>query len=223
MSIVNTLSRTGHLEEFGRPLVTNSGVKTPQQRKALALANLTSGSITSGIGTITTSATTTAVETLLPNGVRQTKLTLTNFALGNGGDAAALGIGAKYYTLPAGDATIIRSWIKGTFTPAVLYTNALDAGIGTVIASGVVSVLGGTATFENVVGGVATAALAPGGAAYAASTLSVTGNGGIPTLLIATAASHDLFLNVAGTWTDIAAAGAVTFTGTIFHEWQLMA
>jgi len=218
MSVVNTLSRSGHFEEFGHPLVTNTGVLTPQQRKALAMANLVSNG-TSGAGTVTTSTTTTASERVGINGVRQTRLTLTSFALGNGDDNTALGIGAKVYTFPAGDIMIINSWAAGLFIPAVLYTNVLDAGIGTVIASGAVSVLGGTATFENIIGGTASAAQAPAGGAWAATTNSVVGNGGNPNFLMATGAVHDIFLNAAGTWTNVAAAGAVVFTGTIVVNW----
>lgn len=221
MSVVNTLARSGHFSEFNSPLVTNSGVLTPQQRKALALANLNSGA-TSGAGTVTTALTTSAVERVGFNGVRQTRLTLTNFDLGNGDDNAALGIGNKFYTLPAGDIMVINSWAKGLFIPAVLYINAVDAGIGTVIASGAVSVLGGTATFENIIGGTASAALAPTGGAWAATTNSVVGNGGNPNFLVASAGSHDLFLNAAGTWTNVAAAGDVVFTGTIVINWVLL-
>lgn len=218
MSVVNTLARSGHFSEFNSPLVTNSGVLTPQQRKALALANLVSGG-TSGAGTVTTAATTVATERVGINGVRQTRLALTAFDLGNGDDNAALGIGAKVYTFPAGDIMIINSWAKGLFIPAVLYVNTLDAGIGTVIASGAVSVLGGTSTFENIIGGTTSAAQAPSGGAWAATTESVTGNGGNANFLMASAASHDIFLNAAGTWTNVAAAGDVVFTGTIVINW----
>jgi hypothetical protein len=172
---------------------------------------------------VTTSTTTVASEKVLMGGIRQTRLTLTAFSLGNGGDAAALGIGAKVYTFPTGNHMILDSMAFGTFTPAVLYTNVLDAGIGTVVAAGVVSVLGGTATFENFIGGTASAALSPTGGAWAATTNSVIASGGNPHFLVTTAGVHDIFLNAAGTWTDVAAAGAVTFTGTIVINWAPLA
>jgi len=214
MSVVNTLARSAHFSEFNSPLVTNSGVKTPQQRKALALANLVSGG-TSGAGTVTTSTTTTATERVGFNGQRQTVLTLTAFALGDGDDNTALGIGAKVYTFPAGDVQILSARATGLFIPSVLYVNTVVGGIGTVIASGAVSVLSGTATFQNVITGVASAALSPTGGAWTGANS--------PGLLLASAGSHDIFLNAAGTWTNVAAAGAVVFTGTIVVDWVQIA
>lgn len=40
MTIFSGLAKENHLSEFGEPLETQAGVKTPAQRKALALANL---------------------------------------------------------------------------------------------------------------------------------------------------------------------------------------
>lgn len=218
MSVVNTLSRSGHFSEFNSPLVTAAGVLTPQQRKQLAMDNLTSG-FTDGAGTVATSATTAAVEALGTDGVRTTSLALTAFALGNGGDGADLGIGALVYTFPAGNVQFIDATLSGNFGTTVLYTNALDAGLGSVIASGVVAVLGGTATFEDFIGSLTTAVL-PGGAV-----VGMTGQAaaaGIGNRMIAASAAHTVHLNAAGSWTNIAAAGPVTFTGNIVLRWKLI-
>src|SRR5690242_18395147 len=55
----------------------------------------------SSVGTVTTSATTVAEEH--GDAINHfTKLTMTAFAVGTGADNASLGIGAKFYTFPAG-------------------------------------------------------------------------------------------------------------------------
>lgn len=218
MSVVNTLARSGHFGEFNSPLVTNTGVLTPQARKALAMANL-SGGFTTDAGTITTAATTTAVHYKDAAGMRTSVFTLTAFAMGDGGDGAALGIGAKFFSFPAGNIWFERAAMSGTFGTAVLYTNVLDAGIGNTVASGVVSVLGGTADFEDYIGSVTTAALPT---ATCAGASGVAAAAGLSNRVVLTASVHDLFLNAAGTWTNIAAAGAVTFTGTITVVWKLL-
>lgn len=211
--------RTKHFSELASPLVTNRGVRTPQQRKAEAMENL-SGAFTTDAGTITTAATTTAKHFKDAAGMRTTVFTLTSFALGNGADNAALGIGAKFFDFPAGNIWFQDAAINGTFGTSVLYTNALDAGIGSVIASGAVSVLGGTATFEDFIGSLTTAVLPT---ATVAGVTGTTAAAGIGSRLIASASAHTVHLNAAGTWTDIAAAGPVTFTGTIVLRWKLLA
>jgi len=219
MSVASNLGRYNHFSEFNSPLVTNEGVLTPEERKALAMANL-SGDFTTGAGTVTTTTTTSVEHFKDPAGMRTSVFTLTAFSLGNGGDAAALGIGAKFFDFPAGNIWFQDASINGTFGTAVLYTNVLDAGIGSVIASGVVSVLGGTATFEDFIGSLTTAALPT---ATVAGVSGLAAADGISNRLIASASAHTVHLNAAGTWTDIAAAGAVTFTGTIVLRWKLLA
>lgn len=217
MSVVNTLSRAGHFEEFNSPLVTAEGVLTPDARKLRALRNLQS--VTAGNGTITTAATTTALNQRDASGKRSTILTLTAFTIDTGGDNAALGIGAKFWTFPAGDIYFYNAEMFGTFLDSTSagYTNVLDAGIGSVIASGAVSVLGGTATFEDTIGGTTTAVLP---AATVAAGTGLAAAAGISNRVIASSAVHDLFLNVAGTWTNVTTAGAIKFTGTIIVNWR---
>lgn len=171
----------------------------------------------SGVGTVTTSGTTVAEE--YGNGISHiTKLTLTAFAVGTSGDNASLAIGAKFYTLPAGAMIVEDASISGTVLAAIsVTTNTPDTAIGTVIGSGanaVVSAVG--ATSENVLGGVAAASVNNG----AVSGSSVTGPGSLIPLFITSAGVHDLYLNMAAAWADVAAAGAVTFTGVITIKWR---
>jgi len=216
MSLYGAFDKTKHLSELDDPLNTAEGVKTPQQRKQLVLDNLFQG-FTSGAGT-KNGATVTATETMAPDGTRTTELALVGTSLGNGGDGAALGIGVLVYTFPAGDYHFIDANIKGAFSSTGAYTNVLDFGLGSVIASGVVSVLGGTATFEDYIGSLTSAALNAGGAGMGVSGDAAAN--GIRNRVVLAAAAHTLHLNAAGTWTDIAAASPVLFTGLIQVRWR---
>ena len=192
-------------------------------RAAATTANTPALLTQSNIGTVTTGATTVAEEH--GDGIHHiTKLTMTAFAVGTVPDNASLGIGAKFYTFPAGTIEILAASMVGGFTGAVTVTTATpEIGIGTVIASGAVSVLSGTATFEDIIdgnlsgtGGDTVAPNIAGGTFYknksSAAPIVIKTSGG---------KSHDLFLNAAAAWSDVAAPGAGTFTGTIIIEWRL--
>jgi hypothetical protein len=182
---------------------------------------------TTGVGTVTTAATTTAAE--YGDGARShlTALTMTNFAVGTSADNAALAIGAKFYTWPTGK-DILVEWasIDGGVTAAIsVTTDTPEVGIGTVIASGANATLT-TATWENIVdggasgSGVDAAAVAPdvAGTAFRKKSLTTV----TPIIKASGGAARDLFLNVAATWADVTAAGAVTFTGTIILKWTVL-
>lgn len=137
-----------------------------------------------------------------------TKLTLTDFAVGSSTGAAALGFGALLYTLPAGVQKVNAVYQSVALTGAAGITaDTPEIGLGTVVASGAVSVLGGTATFEDILEGSAVADC--NGTANIDSDLAVN-------QLVATGGAKTVYLNLADTW---AAAGAVTATGTIVLEW----
>lgn len=150
-----------------------------------------------------------------------TKLTCTAFAVGTGGDAADLGIGAVCYTLPAGAYAWLGGSIEGIFSQASAgVITGGEVGLGTVVASGAVAVLSGTATFENIMNGQAIAT-------YTLGTTRVTA-AGQPTApnitTVATGASpRTVFLNIAASWPNIASAEAVTFTGTVTIRWMKIA
>lgn len=175
----------------------------------------------STVGTVTTTAT-TAVEEYGSGIDHFTKLTMTAFSLGNTADNAALGIGAKFYTFPAGTILVTQATLVGSLTANIsVKTDTPEIGIGTVVASGAVSVLSGTATFEDIIdgnvsgtGGDTVAPDVNGTTFYKSS--SFTSN-----VLIKTTGgkSRDLFLNAAATWADVTAAGALTFTGVVTLKW----
>jgi hypothetical protein len=176
-----------------------------------------------GAGTVTTSATTVAAE--YGDGVNHiTKLTMTAFAMGTSGDNASLGIGAKFYTFPAGTILVESATIVGGITAAIsVTTDTPEVGIGTVIGSGAIATL--STTLEDIVDGGA--AGLTGGDAVApdvAGTAFYKGNTFTTGILIKTSGgkARDLFLNAAVAWADVTAAGAVTFTGVITLKWRVV-
>jgi len=128
---------------------------------------------------------------------------------------ADLAVGVLIYTLPAG-AKIIKSGnvdialdeLDGNIT-----ADTPDVGIGTVIGTGAVSVLGGTGTFEDIVTGRAAADC--NGTATVGTAMPTGATGG---LVIEVGDAHTIHFNVADGW---AASGeaACPVTGTAVIEW----
>ncbi len=149
-----------------------------------------------------------------------TKLTLTSFAVGTGGDAADLALGALVYTFPSGTIMVENSSIVGTFDQASHGTiTDGECGLGTVVGSTAVDTLGEVgATSENILNGD-TGVLSTYVLGTTLVQASGVGVGGLP-LTILSAGVHTVFLNIAATWPNIAAAEAVTFTGTITIRWR---
>jgi len=131
-----------------------------------------------------------------------------DFAVAAAADEA---IGKLIYTFPAGahllSATSMSVALQGGGT---VDADTPDVGIGTVIATGAVAVLGGTATFEDIIDGQTAADC--GGTATAAflkpdDELSVAAD---------VKAVH---LNIADGW---AGADTVTASGTVVLKWTIM-
>lgn len=130
---------------------------------------------------------------------------------------ANLAVGKLAYTLPAGK-ILIKSALLNIALDEIdgnITADTPDVGIGTVIASGAVAVLSGTATFENIVTGQ-TAADCNGTA-----TVKATDPTAGVALEITAAGAHTIYLNVADGW---AASGeaACPVTGTIIIEWLFL-
>lgn len=219
---------TNPLSELATPIDIGSGVVTPETLRARARYNMGMGSATATtFGTVTTAATTTALEHF--TGIEhRTIMTLTSFAVGTSADNASLGIGAKLYTFPAGNILITGATIHGGVTAAIsVTTNTPEVALGTVIASGAIAST--TTTMENIVDGGAGGmlgdfvAVAPdvAGTATLFKGMLATSKGGL--LIKASGGlSHDVYLNVAAAWVDVTAPGAVTFTGTVTLNWQIL-
>lgn len=134
------------------------------------------------------------------------------------GDNVALGTGSLLYTFPAGEIIVDSAYISiginlTTGTPT---TDTPDAGLGTVVASGAVSVLSGTATFEDTITGQTATDVA--GTATVVTALPTAGI----SLIIPAASAHTIYFNIADTWADVTDTAA-TLTGTAVLKWQFVA
>jgi hypothetical protein len=140
-----------------------------------------------------------------PNGpLVTTIISFTDLSVGATGDNASLGIGKKIFSPGAGAQIISAKMSVGlTHSDVAAAADTPDVGLGTVIASGAVAVLGGTATFENILTGQ-TAANCTGTA-----TVAGAANGVIAT---------DVFLNVADGWANVTTT-ALTATGYVTLVW----
>lgn len=145
----------------------------------------------------------------------KTVLTLADVAVGSATGAAALGFGKLMYTLPAG-ACIVKSskFDLALQGGGVVDADTPDVGLGTVIASGVVSTLDGTATFENIMTGQTFNDC--NGTAEVKTALATSSPFA---LVVETAGAHTIYLNIADTW---AGADDLLATGTITIEWSFI-
>jgi hypothetical protein len=174
-----------------------------------------------GAGTVTTGATTVATERG-DDFWHYTGLALTAFAVGTIPDNAAARIGAKFYTLPAGDILVEAVALSGGLTGAVSVTaQTPEVGIGSVVGSGAAATL--STTFEDYIDGGAAGIIngsntAPdlAGTTFRKGMVATSAQG----VLVLSSGSHDMFLNAAATWADVTAAGAATFTGVISFRWR---
>lgn len=116
-------------------------------------------------------------------------LTLTNIPL-TVGTSENLAVGSLIYTLPSGNITIHNSYSQVNLSGVTITNDTPDVGLGTVVGSGAVAVLGGTATFENIQTGTA----APDTNGTDEIAASAAG------LNILTAGAHTVYLNWADGW-----------------------
>lgn len=123
-------------------------------------------------------------------------------------DNASLAVGFLAFTFPAGALVVNSSSISVNTTNAEQDTNACDVGLGTTIASGAVSVLGGTAAFENIMTGQT--------AAIGTSEVKTIGT----QLVIEAAGDHTVYFNVAGAWANTAGTDLTAdLSGSIWLSW----
>lgn len=150
-----------------------------------------------------------------------TVLTLTDFVVGAlAGAAAALGVGNIVYAFPAGAHLELVNYASLRLTCAGTPV-ATDTGLGSVIATGAVSVLSGTATFEDRFTGQSITTAADASGAVVANILAVTAGIGTGIGLNAAASVKNVYLNSAGTW-NADNTGNLTANGTITFKWTKM-
>ena len=121
--------------------------------------------------------------------------------------------GKLLYTFPAGNILITGSTLSLGIvgTAALNAADTPDVGLGTVVASGAVATLDGTATFENIMTGQTWSAACNSVVQQAVSATS---------LGILSAAAHTVYLNIADGWAGIDAG--MKATGRITLSWQYM-
>jgi hypothetical protein len=155
------------------------------------------------------------------DGVRHiTTLTLTNFIVGAlAGAGAALAVGNKIYTFPAGFHLEEVSYIDLSLKAAGTAVNT-DTGLGSVIGTGAVATLDGTATFEDRHTGQTIATAAAGGSAVK-SLKNTTAGVQTGIALNVSNSIKDVFLNAAGTW-NANNTGNLTATGTVVLVWTTL-
>ena len=146
-----------------------------------------------------------------------TKLVFTDLATPGVAGAANEAIGVQLYTFPAGvhahKVTNMNVSLQGG---GVVDADTPDVGIGSVVATGVVAVLGGTATFEDYVTGQTAADCS--GTATVKMTPATAGYGtGISNNEVGDV--KKLFLNIADGW---AGADTLDATGTVTFEWTII-
>ncbi len=124
---------------------------------------------------------------------------------------ANLGVGKLIYTFPAGSVRVKASYMSVVIqqTQGNITADTPEVGLGTVIASGAVAVLSGTATFENIITGQV--------AADCDGTATVVNIG--TELIVTTAGAHTVYLNVADGWAASGDAAAI-LQGTVVIHWE---
>ena len=128
--------------------------------------------------------------------------------------SAELAWGIKLGTLPVGAVIVTSANFDLGYVASAANGIAADIGIGTVIATGAVSVLDGTATFENCITGQ-TASVVDGTTPVAWEANVVTAETDVKD---GTSTANSLFLNMAGNWN---VNGTITYTGSVTVEWYI--
>ncbi len=206
------------LESLYNDLVSLNNAVTGPTFGGLTLA---SGGITATTPLMTTPVGTVSIVEYSTGRDMVSVMTLTNFIVGAlASSAAALGVGNIVCALPAGAALELVYYSSLSLKCAGTAV-ATDTGLGSVIASGAVSVLDGTATFEDRMTGVAISTSSTGGTAVA-SLLGATAGIGTGISLNAAASIKNMFVNSAGTW-NANNTGNLTATGTVVVKWTKMA
>lgn len=129
--------------------------------------------------------------------------------------SANLGFGKKLFTFPKGNLKILYEYHDLDITAHTGCTVNPDTGIGTSLASGIITALNGTAAFEDILDGTAWGALTEG---VAKNYLSAAPANGETDAKDGRTTACAAYLNMAGAW---ATAGTITVSGTITLVWTV--
>jgi len=141
--------------------------------------------------------------------IKKMKINVNAFSKAISSDAA-LAFGQKIWDFQQAEVAIIGARVNCTVsTPTGLSSTAGEIGLGSVVASGAVAVLGGTGTFEDIMTGHTVSNLVAGTPNTETHVAGI-----IAGSLDGTATAKDVFLNYASTWNQTAAE-SVTISGTV--------
>jgi len=135
-------------------------------------------------------------------------------------DLASIADGYLLYTFPAGVIVIDYAYMTMGITAgsAQLQSDTPDVGLGTVIASGAVSLLSGTGTFEDIITGQLAADA--NGTETVKTARPTAGN----PFIIESGDDHTLHFNVADAWADDTSADLTAdISGTVVLVWRFLA
>ena len=166
-----------------------------------------SGNVRTAVNVGTAGTACTAVH--YGNGIENTAVITITAAVMTVGSGANLGVGYLIYTLPAGNITILSAAMSVAIDDVTTTSDTPEVGLGSVIASGVVTALNGTATFEDILTG--TAAADTDGAATISSVAQ--------NMNMLTAGAHTVHFNAADGWTANADAIA-SVDGTVVLQYR---
>lgn len=170
---------------------------------------------------VTTPVSTVAVTEFGDSKDITTVLTLTDFIVGAlAGAGAALAVGNIVGAFPAGQHFELVYSFSSLHLKAAGTAVTCKTGLGSVIASGAVAVLSGTATFQDRLTAQDIATDPAGGTAVSALKAATAGIGTGISLNVA-ASVKNVFLNAAGTW-NANNTGNLTASGVIVLKWTKM-
>lgn len=202
------MAYTRTVNAYSNNPTTKTAITTNQ---VIALTDI--GSVPSTISTVSCLEYSTGMDVV-------TVLKLTDFVVGTPTAGASLGFGNIIYSYPAGQHfELVYAFDAISLTLGGDATN-VDLGLGSVVASGAVSVLSGTATFESRLTGQ-TVATASGGGAAVSNVLAATAGIGTGISLNTASAVKDVFLNGAAAWAANA-SGTLKANGHIILKWTNM-
>lgn len=143
--------------------------------------------------------------------IKKLTINVNEFKKAISGDAA-LGFGQKIWDFHEAEVAIVGARMNVNLTaPDGLGSTAGEIGLGTVVASGAVAVLSGTATFEDILTGHTVSNLTKSGSD---TNNEVAVDGIVAGSLDGTTTAKDVFLNYASTF-DQTAAEELTISGTV--------
>lgn len=221
LSIAGTIDVTGTLEIGGTAVTSTAAELNLLAGSVVANSVASKAALVDSEKKLQTNANngtagTNCTATHYGDGVNVTAvITITNAVI-TVGNSADLATGTLIYTLPAGACLINSAYMSVAIAGVSTTTDTPDVGLGTVIGTGAVATLDGTATFENIITGQ-TATDTNGTA-----TVKAAGPTAGAPLEITTGGAHTVHFNAADGW-GANADVAGTLNGTVVLKYSRLA